>query len=725
MIVLEFLFIQHKVQFNSIIIRIIVVRSLDMINKGTEKIDIRNNDIVIIDDVNSINMVSVESIVRDCTLLVNGKFPMPSTNNIVIGGKSKTISKITELIASKEIKSKFGSDTMFNNFKAKVSFWYNGMFRAVIDKLDSEQGEAIVFIREDLSKHETLFVRTLAKVGAKIIIVSKNTKIDDNFGLKIQSITYNTNEQLKIDAKQVNNTVSVNIKHYNSLENIELALYEKNEPVKVIVSGIGNYNDTCNFYAKIYEKLNNDTDKMLYTNGFPKPSYEVTSKIQRFNSDNHEYIIHTLSNFIKCNDNSINDTLKNAIHTIYNRDEYKSLSGQQLYNRVVYTVCALNEIFKKNINSIIYYGKVSKNDENVIEALVFLDKLTLLVICSDKNVCYKTNTIDFLELENSTEIFPIPTIDKREEAYTLAARTQNVVNNTLFDGQTLGLYKIGQFNSCDYVNFNTTFDEIELWWNKDVYLRPGFKTDGTKTIIPTYFKVIYGTKGSNEEYLKTISKYLYGKTILCRNAVELNELFNKSNVQIRHLTDMNGTSFDEQKPFVENHKLNMDRIRNSKNYPYRLLEYSKQQHILNKIQKLLDIQTNLSTDYKFEQIILQVGLSLDTKILNAIQWFEFYGINPNIVVAWKENEIFSHEQIILLLLLRELGFDVLLFVPTAYNVISDYIQGWYNFSTDKIGDCAFDVDTSVLSVNENIMSIENNTKDTKKKGLFSNLFKKK
>ena len=262
-----------------------------MINKGTEKIDIRNNDIVIIDDVNSINMVSVESIVRDCTLLVDGKFPMPSTNSIVIGGKSKTISKITELIASKEIKSTFGSDTLFNNFKAKVSFWYNGMFRAVIDKMDSNQGEAIVFIRGDLSKHEVIFVRTLAKVGAKILIVSKNTKIDDNFGLKIQSITYNTNEQLKIDAKQVNNTVSVNIKHYNSLEDIELALYEKNETVKVIVSGIGNYDETCNFYAKLYTKLNNDTDKMLYTNGFPKPSYEVTSKIQRFNSENHEYNI--------------------------------------------------------------------------------------------------------------------------------------------------------------------------------------------------------------------------------------------------------------------------------------------------------------------------------------------------------------------------------------------------------------------------------------------------
>lgn len=696
-----------------------------MINKGTEKIDIRNNDIVIIDDVNSINMVSVESIVRDCTLLIDGKFPMPSNNSIVIGGKSKTISKITELIASKEIKSTFGSDTLFNNFKAKVSFWYNGMFRAVIDKMDSEQGEAIVFIRGDLSKHEAIFVRTLAKVGAKILIVSKNTKIDDNFGLKIQSIVYNTNEQLKIDAKQVNNNVSVNIKHYSSLEDIELALYEKNETVKVIVSGIGNYDETCNFYAKLYTKLNNDTDKMLYTNGFPKPSYEVTSKIQRFNSENHEYIIHTLSNFIKCNDSSINDTLKNAVHTIYSKSEYKSLNGQQLYNRVVYTVCALNEIFKKNINSIVYYGKVSKNDENVIEALLCLDKLTLLVVCSDKNVCYNSNMVDVLKLENSTEIFPIPTIDKREEAYTLAARTQNVVNNTLFDGQTLGLYKPGQFNSCDYVNFNTTFDEIELWWNKDVYLRPGFKVDGAKTTIPTYFKVIYGTHGSNEEYLKTISKYLYGKTILCRNAVDLNGLFNKGNVQIRHLTDMNGTSFNEQKPFIENHRLNMDRVRNSKNYPYRLLEYSKQQHILNKIQKLLDIQTNLSIDYKFEPVILQVGLSLDTKILNDIQWFEFYGINPNIVVTWRENDMLSPEQVILLLLLRELGFDVLLFVPTAYNIINDYIHGWYNFSTDKIGDCAFDVDTRVLSVNENIISIENNTKDTKKKGLFSNLFKKK
>ena len=587
--------------------------------------------------------------------------------------------------------------------------------------MDSEQGEAIVFIRGDLSKHEIIFVRTLAKVGAKILIVSKNTKIEDNFGLKIQNIVYNTNEQLKIDAKQVNNTVSVNIKHYNSLEDIELALYEKNETVKVIVIGMNEYDTTCNFYAKLYNELNNNTDKLFFEHGVPKPSYEATSKIQRFNSDKHEYIISTLCNYVNCYNENMIETIRACIKDIYSSREYATISGQQLYNKIVYTICVLNELLKNKVSSIVFYGRLSKNDETVLEILSKIEDLTIIVVCSDKKYSIKVKGINTLELDNSNDIFPVPTIDKRTEAYTMAAKVQNVVDNTLFNGDTLGLYKPGMFNTCDYINFNTTIAEIELWWNKDVYLRPGFKVEGTKTIIPTYFKIINGTDGSKDDYLKTVSKYLYGKTVLCKNANDLNNLFNKSNVTIRHLTDMNGTPFEQQKPFVEHYKLQYDRIKNGINFPYRLLEFSKQQHILNKMQNIMDMHDKLSIN-DFESTVLKVGLSLDISVVNLVQWFEFYGINPNIVVIWQEHDILNKEQIVLLLLLRELGFDILLFVPSCYNVIEDRLLGWYNYSADKIGDADFNVDTHVLSVKEDINNFLEENKNTKKKGLLNKLF---
>ena len=87
-----------------------------------------------------------------------------------------------------------------------------------------------------------------------------------------------------------------------------------------------------------------------------------------------------------------------------------------------------------------------------------IDNISLIIAYSDKNKHYKIDNIETLTLSSSTEIFPIPMVDKRDQAFTMAAQAQVVVNKILFSGDTLGMYKIGQLRKCHVKHFNTTYD---------------------------------------------------------------------------------------------------------------------------------------------------------------------------------------------------------------------------------------------------------------------------
>ena len=111
-------------------------------------------------------------------------------------------------------------------------------------------------------------------------------------------------------------------------------------------------------------------------------------------------------------------------------------------------------------------------------------------------------------------------------------------------------------------------------------------------------------------------------------------------------------------------------------------------------------------------------------IINNVQWFEFYTYNPNMIVVLNDANIPSLEDFILLAIIQRLGWDVLVFVPTSYNSIEEYIGDKFNYSTNIIGEAVYDIDTEQLHVTKNIDISDSNNDNKKKTGFFKKLFSK-
>ena len=74
---------------------------------------------------------------------------------------------------------------------------------------------------------------------------------------------------------------------YNSTDEIESALYSDDKIVKVIVSGMSNYVDACNFYAKLYNNCMSNQSWVLANNGFPSAITDSSSSSSEQSSQLH------------------------------------------------------------------------------------------------------------------------------------------------------------------------------------------------------------------------------------------------------------------------------------------------------------------------------------------------------------------------------------------------------------------------------------------------------
>jgi hypothetical protein len=142
--------------------------------------------------------------------------------------------------------------------------------------------------------------------------------------------------------------------------------------------------------------------------------------------------------------------------------------------------------------------------------------------------------------------------------------------------------------------------------------------------------------------------------------------------------------------------------------------------ILSVIEQILNsnyINKKGMTDEKFIDGTLNTLLNLNLTILQAIQWFEFYNENPNVIVLLPNEAVLNTGDAVRLLFLSLMGFDILLFVPTCYNVLNNNFTMEFQYDTHNIGESVYYMNTFGLAVTDKQL------KPQKKQGIFSKIFK--
>lgn len=692
--------------------------------------EIQVGKFIVTDDVNIQNVELIKNLYKISDLYISKRFDIPMNDyKYTQMNGSSTYNYIEEQLRTVEQLVKSGKKTIVQgetplaNFKLKINYWCNTIFKGVIDKLDDDKVVNIL-IHNSVSKHECQLLSWLNSVGVNITIITKEVNKLGVIPSNAEQNIYNTSDnfEYKEDEKKV-----VEVCDVKTLSDIEKTIYQDGNTVKVCVLGVDNYIDTCDFFGKLYINSENNKEFKLFINGFKPVTSQEANNVPRFKKDNHDYIVQTLAMFVNIQNKNIEQQLKNSLKDEFNSGANNELRGSILYNKILYCIMNINNIVNDEVKHVIFFGEASKNDCSIIRILNNVQGMSVIVLQPDKNKAQKeiTDVLNTIEFESSIENMEIPKVDSRDNVRTTGAMASRIANETLYNGQLLGIYKPGQFCTCETRLFSTAYEEIELWWNKDMFNRPNFSAQGIKAVLPVMFKVINGVQDKYKYTNEVIGKYLYGNTVLCRNVGELRSLIT-NNMHILRCTDIQNTSFEEQKPFLKGDKLNKQQIKRGTNYSYGYLSEVKQDFILSKIEEIINTdKIVVDNKDKYVDTVLNTLLNLGKELVRIIQWFEFYTDNPNLVLTMADEQMLQLQDIVLIMFMHSIGFDILIFVPTSYRSIDGLVTSKFQYDTHNIGYAAYDMDTSHLSLdmNKKVDSISSdNQPDNKKKSIFKRIF---
>lgn len=259
---------------------------------------------------------------------------------------------------------------------------------------------------------------------------------------------------------------------------------------------------------------------------------------------------------------------------------------------------------------------------------------------------------------------------------TMANRASKQVDNILYDGDTLGLYKDDQFKNNNSIVLSTTFDEIELLWKNESKVRPNFdvnKDNGVVT-IPTIFANVTGIGSLDDfKYSEIIQKLIVSHTLIMCNKHFTMGNFGQSytfgNLSVYKEINYQGT----YNVLLNSIGFNGVTDRNQIKYcwKYNILNDDKQDLMINKIDELCK---NLKFMKGIELDDIAVGLSnLPDDIINDILWFDFTKMTPKIIMIMTSQDIINKYDCVILAFCNLLGFDVAVFNPTGYKGLDGYL----------------------------------------------------
>ena len=127
--------------------------------------------------------------------------------------------------------------------------------------------------------------------------------------------------------------------------------------------------------------------------------------------------------------------------------------------------------------------------------------------------------------------------------------------------------------------------------------------------------------------------------------------------------------------FYKNGKLQKAKIKAHSCYQYGFLREEIQDHILEKLQLLIEQKTIKGTfENGTEYTIIAAVLNLNKEIIRLIQKFDFTRKNPKLIYINTTESIISLEDSILTAFLNLVGFDVVFFVPTGYQSVEKFFN---------------------------------------------------
>ena len=423
-----------------------------------------------------------------------------------------------------------------------------------------------------------------------------------------------------------------------------------------------------------YQQLKREGRKVCLENGrLPPPTPEEIAAVRRRNHQTAEQLAADLAANLQYPNNQQLQTLMRQAFLDVVLEEDKAVGGNlnRLLNKAVYLVAWMKryqkDLFQNwqapEVGVFLLFGACSGDNEALFLRLLAKLPVDVLVLLPDLNApcVLKDPALLDLHKEHSLPMTDFPVEPSQMRVRTAAYQAEREMDSILY--QNTGLYRARQHQKAEAVTLQTMYEEIGLLWDQELKYRPGFSAEGDTVTVPVLLEKICGMKdGPILPYWLDIKKLVTPETTL-----------------VTKLPWQTGLEANPMKPyatqFLRQGRLQREKIKQHKDYPYGILRPEIQDYLLDKLQVLLDEKLIAGTYQNgTEYTIVSTILGLPKDLLRRIQNFDFTKKNPKLIIISTTEETLSLEDSILVAFLNLVGFDILFFVPTGYQSIEKYFQ---------------------------------------------------
>lgn len=435
-------------------------------------------------------------------------------------------------------------------------------------------------------------------------------------------------------------------------------------------------------------------DPLIFNQSIESPKNDELRAVKRSNGLNREQAILELSRQIPYPGNE-------ELQNLFQRKYRDLLSAEQDDNpnrtitKAVYLLVWIKRYMKHllsvyandSIPVVIHFGACTDEKAFLFLRLLAMLPVDVLIICPQLDTTIHCN-MDVMRVytgTQSSDLSAYPTDEVMTPVTTTAYRAERELDTILY--QDSGIYRNHQFSCAKTVRLKVMYEELELLWNQDLTLRPGFSVENGIVTIPAIFAKVNGVDKNLPDYWKHVKSLVTENTLVITDSA--------------YCAPVTGEQQSRAVQFLNRGQLKRDVIKKSSTFQtqYGFLREDVQERILDGLQQLLQQKIIRGTfENGMEYTIVSVILNLKKEVIRLIQSFDFTKKSPKIICVDTTEAMMSLEDTVLLAFLHLLGFDIICFVPTGYQVIgSTYAQ---NIVEEyQIGEYLYDLNVPTLSMN--------------------------
>ena len=607
-------------------------------------------------------------------------------------------------------------ESALKNLYVKLMCWLYYRFARLMPLLGEDEPPRVLFVCRDISAHEVVMLRLLNGIGADVLLLltageEGYLKHDPDSrhsqplfsdappfpkGWSLRTMRAENVEKPAPREASVTHPAQIKIDPFSYFRKpsheICTNAWMREADYSAILTPAAARGDDPGLYYNAFIRLTGVKDRLTFPGeihrfyqqltssgrpvvivdeGLSIPGPEEVARIRRRNYRTAEEMVVDLANNLpRCSDDDLERMLQRAFVTTVLEARSPAEPLNRLTVSAVYLLCRIlrwhRELFQNYRPGRVPCFILMQGCGDRQEALYpqFLSRLPVdvLILATDLDRPCALEDVRLLDLKGG-ESLPMPRFPRDAGSLrvrTVAASAEEELGEVLY--RDSGLYRNMQFERAEALTLRTTRDEFFLLWDQELCYRPGFAAGKQSVTMPVLYARFFGVeRGDIQIYWQRIRQLAEGDVFFRKGFPVAPG--GASPFQPLALRALRGGV------------LRRNALKSDRQYPFGIIREEMQDHILDKIQLMLDRRLIRGTfENGVEYTVVATVLNMDKQLVRMLQSFDFTRRNPKAVCVAADEGGASLEDAILLTFLNLVGFDVALFVPTGYQTVERYLN---------------------------------------------------